>query len=83
MITRIAGVEGAQDYAGGIWNWRVILLIPFELMGLDPGNLPASLRGNIYKCGDKTAHPHFLSWAPVGTPSPDFHRPEYFGEFSL
>ena len=83
QIVRMASIEGPQDYAGGVWTWRVILLIPFELIGLDPENLPESLRGNIYKCGDLTAHPHFLSWAPVGTPAPDFHRPEYFGEFLL
>ena len=82
-IVRMAGIEGPQDYAGGIWSWRVILMIPFELMGLDPENLPASLRGNIYKCGDKTAHPHFLSWNPIDTPNPDFHRPEFFGEFLI
>ena len=83
QIVRMASIEGPQDYAGGVWTWRVILLIPFELIGLDPENLPESLRGNIYKCGDLTAHPHFLSWAPIGTPEPDFHRPEYFGEFVL
>ena len=80
QIVRIASIEGTQDFSGGVWTWRVILLIPFELMGLDPDAMPASLRGNIYKCGDMTAHPHFLSWAPIGTPTPDFHRPEYFGE---
>lgn len=36
-------------------------------------------RGNVYKCGDGLSRPHFLSWHPVGTPAPDFHREEYFG----
>ena len=78
-----AQYEGMQDFEGGIWNWRVTLVIPFELIGVDPEALPEKLRANIYKCGDKTAHPHFLSWSPVGTPSPDFHRPEFFGELIL
>ena len=82
-ILRIARFEGPQEYAGGIWDWRVTVLIPFELVGADPENLPEKLRANFYKCGDKTAHPHFLSWNPVGTPSPDFHRPEFFGELIL
>lgn len=80
-IVRVASVEGAQDHEGGIWDWRVLVMIPFDLLGLDSDALPEKLRGNIYKCGDRTAHPHYLSWAPIGTPSPDFHRPEYFGEF--
>lgn len=34
---------------------------------------------NIYKCGDETETPHFLSWNPIKTENPDFHRPEFFG----
>ena len=83
QILRTAKYEGAQDFQGGIWDWRVTLVIPFELLGADPDNLPAKLRANFYKCGDKTAHPHFLSWSPIGTASPDFHRPEFFGELIL
>ena len=82
-ILRIAQFEGPQDYSGGIWNWRVTVVIPFRLIGVDPENLPEKLRANFYKCGDETAHPHFLSWSPIGTPSPDFHRPEFFGELIL
>lgn len=66
-----------------IFAWSVAMLIPFDLIGIDRDNIPVSVMGNFYKCGDKTAHPHFLSWNPVGTPKPDFHRPEYFGEFIL
>lgn len=40
-------------------------------------------RGNCYKCGDRTEHPHFLAWNPVNTHSPDFHRPEFFGKLIL
>lgn len=39
------------------------------------------LRGNLYKCGDKLRQPHYLSWSPIATESPDFHRKEYFGTF--
>ena len=35
---------------------------------------------NFYKCGDKQVEPHYLSWNPVLTDNPDFHRPEYFGK---
>ena len=42
-----------------------------------------SLRGkefkmNVYKCGDDLKVPHFISWQPVRTDKPDFHRPEFF-----
>ena len=36
-------------------------------------------RANFYKCGDNTTKKHYLTWNPVKTKNPDFHRPEYFG----
>ena len=66
-----------------IFSWTVAMLSPYDLIGIDRDNVPVSVRGNFYKCGDLTAHPHFLSWNPIGTPKPDFHRPEYFGELIL
>lgn len=68
----------AEKPAEGPWSLRV--RIPVEALwmsGLDSfDHLRA--RANFYKCGSGLAVPHFLSWAPVGTPKPDFHRPEYF-----
>ena len=37
-------------------------------------------KGNVYKCGDNLPVPHFISWNPIKTESPDFHRPEFFGQ---
>ena len=82
-ILRFAHLEGGPLEKEGIQSWRVGVVIPFELIGVDPGNLPHSIRANFYKCGDKTAHPHYLSWSPIDTPKPDFHRPEFFGELLL
>ena len=82
QILRFAQNDVQEDLEG-LQTWRVGVIIPFELIGVDPENLPKALRANFYKCGDKTAHPHFLSWNPVETPQPDFHRPEFFGELKL
>jgi len=40
-------------------------------------------RANFYKCGDSTSHPHWLTWAKVDWPKPDFHRKEFFGELEF
>lgn len=61
-------------------EWSLLVGIPFDLFS-DP--IPGKLDINIYKCGDKTDTPHFLSWAPIETPSPDFHRPEFFRTVKL
>jgi hypothetical protein len=36
-------------------------------------------RANFYKCGDGLRVPHYVTWNPIGTQNPDFHRPEFFG----
>jgi hypothetical protein len=67
----------------GIHSWELVVAIPFRLMGLDPENLPEKILGNFYKCADETDTPHYVSWSPINTPTPDFHRPEFFGELYL
>jgi hypothetical protein len=37
-------------------------------------------KANFFKCGDETLEPHFVTWNPVKTTSPDYYRPEFFGE---
>lgn len=68
----------------GMFSWNLMVAIPIDLMGLkyEKGK-PLSLHANFYKCADSTAAPHFLSWAPIDTPEPDFHRPEFFGTIVL
>ncbi|WP_321492641.1 carbohydrate-binding family 9-like protein [uncultured Desulfobacter sp.] len=63
--------------------WEVAYAIPFELLETYcpvvkpvPGEV---WRGNFYKCGDATSHPHWLTWAPVAYPVPNFHCPGSFG----
>jgi len=38
-----------------------------------------TVRANFYKCGDGLSVPHYISWNPIDTEKPDFHRPEFFG----
>ena len=64
----------------GMFEWELTIRIPFTLMDIDPEHLPEKLLGNFYKCADGTDSPHYVSWSPVQTEKPDFHRPEFFGE---
>ena len=66
-------------------KWEVALRIPIttffkhKLESFD--GLKA--KGNVYKCGDNLPVPHFISWNPIKTESPDFHRSEFFGEMTF
>ncbi len=73
------------DEIEGTCSWDICVGIPLSLIEITPAMLSAKccLRGNFYKCGDDTAYPHFLSWNPIATEQPDFHRPEYFGELIM
>lgn len=82
-IVRHSSLGREQINLLGVHSWRVAFCIPFELMGFDCDSIPEMLYANFYKCADKSDHPHFVSWNPVGTENPDFHRPEYFGTLIL
>lgn len=63
-------------------RWTLTLAIPPQALFRHAFESWDGVRGrmNLYKCGDGLSHPHFLSWRPIDTPQPDFHRPEFFGE---
>lgn len=67
----------------GLFTWNLLVAIPLELMGLKYEGKPVTMKGNVYKCASGTSQPHFLSWAPVPTEKPDFHRPEFFATVIL
>lgn len=57
-------------------GWGVEYGIPLDfLRTYDPAyTFTGDAAGNFYKCGDETEIPHFLSWAPMSSDTPDFHR---------
>ena len=65
----------------GECEWQLALYIPaaaffrHHIDSLDG----MTAHANFYKCGDKLATPHFLSWNPINLPEPCFHCPEFFG----
>lgn len=70
-----------EEKTGG-HEWEMTIVIPTDLLTSDKGlHLPGlTSKANFYKCGDDTSEKHYLTWNPVDTPKPDYHRPEYFGE---
>jgi hypothetical protein len=57
--------------------WSVEFRIPRALLEKYSGPVDQAWRGNFYKCGDETSHPHWASWSPVDRMN--FHLPECFG----
>ena len=65
-------------------TWTLEFRLPFDVVEkyCPTATRPApgvTWRANLYKCGNETSHPHWLTWAPVDFPRPNFHVPECFG----
>ena len=65
--------------------WQLTVMIPYTAFWHH--NI-ASLagktgRGNILKCGDSLPVRHYLTWNPIPTSHPDYHKPECFGTFDF
>lgn len=78
------GRKPVKEISGDIY-WELVAAIPaktffrhriISLQGI-------RMRGNFYKCGDRLSEPHYLTWQPVLSEKPDFHRPEFFGELQF
>jgi hypothetical protein len=67
-------------------TWWVELSLPSGVMEPYCGPIGPlsgqSWRGNLFKCGDETSHPHWASWAPIGEEL-NFHQPVHFGELEF
>lgn len=78
---------GSDDIAlvEGDFSWNMVLIIPkdawFQSNVLSFDGM--KMKANIYKCGDKLSQPHFLSWNKIDIETPDFHRPDFFGEMRM
>jgi len=77
--------EGGDDQ--GSAEWHLTFLVPWHVIGISkedykqllvPNQSSLAIKGNFYKCGDKLSRPHWITFFPIVTERPDFHRPESF-----
>ena len=64
-------------------RWRLAVRLPFAALRPYIGDAAfpapgAQWRMNLYKCGDRTSHPHWAAWSPIGEKL-SFHQPAVFG----
>jgi hypothetical protein len=74
------GNQPFEERMGAV-EWELSLIIPTAAFFKgDIKELSGQvMKGNFFKCGDDLASPHFLSWNPINTKTPNFHLPEFFG----
>lgn len=68
-------------------NWSVTMFISLDIIKLVYGDCTFKkgdiIKGNFFKCGDKTKTPHYGSYTKIDTSSPSFHQPQFFAEMSI
>ena len=68
-------------------GWVLTYKIPFAFIKRFFADFEAKegghIRGNLYKCGDRTVKPHWMTWNYVDIDHPAFHCPEFFGELTF
>lgn len=71
----------APEITVGEEGWELVYRIPlsFVQMYFPECSFTGDWSCNFYKCGDRTEVPHYLAWAPLSSPTPDFHRRQDFG----
>lgn len=70
------------------WGYRVFIPLSLikEIYGIDSYKSGDLIRGNFFKCGDKTEYPHFASYTvidPLVITRPSFHQPAYFADMII
>jgi len=70
-----------EEKTGG-FQWDLVIIIPASTLIHDKGLVlkERQASANFYKCGDETSVPHFVTWNPVNSANPDFHKPDFFGK---
>ena len=92
-FTKLTGEDGRQvavrstlprviePEIDGAVDWQLAFFVPTALLERFVGPIGPlagqEWRANLYKCGDRTSHPHWASWAPVD--ALNFHLPHCFG----
>ncbi|MBD3305766.1 hypothetical protein GF339_05235 [candidate division KSB3 bacterium] len=87
MITVFHSLSGqiVQEIESPV-EWMIGYNVPFALFEGYLGPLDFGIgrpwRGNFYKCADRSSHPHWASWAPIGAEL-NFHQPKFFGRLEF
>ncbi|MDO4295698.1 MAG: carbohydrate-binding family 9-like protein [bacterium] len=67
--------------------WELRYRISLELLRAVYGRADfvkgQKIRGNFYKCGDRTKKPHYGCCFAIENETPNFHLPQFFGEIVI
>jgi hypothetical protein len=81
VLTRGTTAPIVEPEIEGPLDWEMAFFVPTAVLEGCVGPIGPlagqEWRANLYKCGDKTSHPHWAAWSPVD--ALNFHLPRCFG----
>lgn len=85
LIRRYGTYVGHAPFAEGVkeGEWNIFVILPLNIIGVDATEGETVLKGNFYSCSSGATTEYYLTWNPIKTPEPDYHRPEFFGTIIL
>jgi hypothetical protein len=85
LINQVKCYSVINNQQGIDVNWELTVMIPFSLFCYHKLETLAgkNCKVNFYKCGDLLPTPHFVSWANIDWPEPNFHLPQFFGSLTF
>jgi hypothetical protein len=64
-------------------EYRIPLVLPEKHSAVTHPKPGVEWRANFYKIAENNSNPHYITWAPVDNPVPNFHLPEFFGRLKF
>jgi hypothetical protein len=73
------------EHSENDFTWSITISIPINVFYKHSLTSFSGLmcKANFYKCGDELKESHYLSWNPIESPVPNFHKPEFFGDLKF
>jgi hypothetical protein len=68
-----------SDQVTWIIEYRIPLALPEKYSMVTHPEPGVEWRANFYKIAENNSNPHYMTWAIVNNPVPDFHLPHFFG----
>ena len=64
-------------------EYRIPLAIPEKYSEVTCPAPGIEWRANFFKISENSSNPHYITWAPVDNPIPNFHLPQFFGKLKF
>lgn len=75
----IFGIESEMKEKG----FAIKIFIPYSFLLMHVKKIGDYFLGNFQKCKELGDNPHYITYYPIRTPKPDFHRPEFFDKILI